>query len=806
MKSPLEYRVHLRNAFTCTVLTGALMVTAHRAAHAAPSRSPRASLAVGSTVQASGSPARGVLSGRVRDSTGVALPNALVTALGTDRFALTDGNGAFRMVSLAAGNRRLRVTRLGFAPREIDVHVVDAGVTNVTVTLNAVTIPLSQIVVTPGRFGISDDVTATRHSMSKRQIETLPQMGEDLLRSIHRLPGLSASDYSTSFRIRGGSTDQVLLSLDGLELLEPFHLKDFDAALSILDLEAVAGVTVMTGGFTPAFGNRLTGVVDVRSATPPPGRARSSVGVSVSNMRAMTQGVFGAGRGQWLATARRGYLDLILAMVQEDNPPSPRYHDVFAKVQYQLGDRHSIALHTLRASDGLTFSNDDNDGGGWLRSGYRNDNWWLTVHSRVLPKVSAMTLLAAGRLGWRRLGEDTALFSDRRNRDASVGDTRQLSTSRLKQDWTVELGPRGSATWGGELRHDEATYAYRSYDDYPAVHEDGRLVIATDSTRFALDRSGTSATAYASLRSRPLPRLTADVGVRYDHQTWTGEAQTVPRVSIAYDVARGATLRATWGRYGQAQRVHELQVYDGDSAFHPAETAEQRALGLEYRLTDAVSVRGELYDRRVRRPRPRFYNVDHDIEPFGELEDDRVRVAASSSRVRGAEIFLEQGDRPVVWSASYALSKGEDVVVGSAVPRPFDQRHTVHLTVAYAPTQAWRASAAWMYRSGWPFTPPTFAAERSGDGGLAIRRENEAYNTERLPPYHRLDVRATRTFTTSRGEISIFADLFNAYRRRNLQGYEYSVTGEGAETGLLVKRSREYYLPLIPSLGASWQF
>ena len=73
-----------------------------------------------------------------------------------------------------------------------------------------------------------------------------------------------------------------------------------------------------------------------------------------------------------------------------------------------------------------------------------------------------------------------------------------------------------------------------------------------------------------------------------------------------------------------------------------------------------------------------------------------------------------------------------------------------------------------------------------------------------LPDYHRLDLRATRRWEFRRSQLTAAVDLFNAYNRTNLIGYAYSPV----VSGTTVKTSREArdLLPLLPSVGVTWEF
>jgi hypothetical protein len=64
-------------------------------------------------------------------------------------------------------------------------------------------VKLAEVVVTPSRFGVADIATTAVAALTAEQLELLPQVGDDLFRSIARLPGLATDDISAQFWVRG---------------------------------------------------------------------------------------------------------------------------------------------------------------------------------------------------------------------------------------------------------------------------------------------------------------------------------------------------------------------------------------------------------------------------------------------------------------------------------------------------------------------------------------------------------------------------------------------------------------------------
>ena len=80
------------------------------------------------------------------------------------------------------------------------------------------TIEFEEITVMPSQFTIREG-TRSSLSLSKREVGFYPLIDNDIMRAAHIFPGVVSSDFSARFSVRGGEKDEILVRLDGMELL-----------------------------------------------------------------------------------------------------------------------------------------------------------------------------------------------------------------------------------------------------------------------------------------------------------------------------------------------------------------------------------------------------------------------------------------------------------------------------------------------------------------------------------------------------------------------------------------------------------
>jgi hypothetical protein len=744
------------------------------------------------------------LVGMVSDSIdGATIAGARVELFGTHFSTRSSEDGHFRLDAVPAGRYTVRISRLGYEPITIeDVPLGDRRDPALSVTMRRRSVALSEMIVTPGHFGLLQRSVAGSQSLSRETLETIPQLGEDIYRAVSRLPGVTADDFSAKFGVRGTTGDELYVSLDGLELVEPFHMKDVGGAFSIIDIQTLGSASLNTGGFSAEYGDRLGGVFTLTTSDARTDGVHGSVGVSAMNARATLQGGFANGKGGWVLSARPGYLDFALKFTEIGDSIKPRYYDMFGKVTYDLPRGGRIALHVLRAGDTFRYEKRDEPN---IHSGYGSSYAWMTWDQPFLgERLRMQSVVSGSAIAWQRHGEN---YTATGVQNVLIDDARSLERIGVRQDWTFDASHSVMFKWGVDAKRESASYDYLR--ELGIRKADGTLA-GNDSTSTGLTPRDDKLALYFAPRVQLLPSLTVEAGARLDRSSLTDESIVSPRLNVSWQPLDRTVVRAAWGGYTQSQSLFSLQAEDGVTSFGRAERSEQRTLGVEQTLRNGVDVRVEAYERRLTRARAKYANLGGDLWLFPELLWDRTLIDRTAGRDRGVEVQLARKDAGRTdWSVSYALASSMDEVGGVMVPRGIDERHAVHADWSMHPRNgSWRLSVGGLWHSGWPYTPIILTVDtvKNSPTAFAIytQRTPGALNSERLRSYHRIDMRWTKYFHTPAGPLSVFGEVYNLLGTENPRGFWRDATVKNRQ--VLLTTGEIHMWPRLPVAGFSWQF
>ena len=171
----------------------------------------------------------------------------------------------------------------GYVAERIGNIIVTAGRSQeVQVTLQPLPVVRDELDVMPSELFLLQEQPSAPLSLSRAEIANLPHLGGDIFRALPLLPGTTANDLTAQFHIHGGRRDEVVILLDGQELYDAHHLKDFDNGLSIVVAEGLSSVNLSTGAFPAKHGDRMSGVLDMTTSSPS-GPTRTLLGISLLN-------------------------------------------------------------------------------------------------------------------------------------------------------------------------------------------------------------------------------------------------------------------------------------------------------------------------------------------------------------------------------------------------------------------------------------------------------------------------------------------------------------------------------------------
>jgi outer membrane cobalamin receptor len=645
--------------------------------------------------------------------------------------------------------------------------------------------PLETMIVTGSRHRVPAGIEATSNTtLTAEEMAVTPALAGDAMRVTNRLPGMSSVGISAKPLVRGGVDDETLVLLDGVELLDPYHLADFQNIFSSIDDRTVNAIDVYTGGFPARYGNRMSGVMDI--ATVPESPGRTELGVSLFSAFANTRGTSADGKTSWLAAARRGNLELLVDWLDRSYG-SPKYDDVFARVGRRLNDRVTVHAGVHSARDNISLTDNDEDATSDIDTTYL----WTRLdvnHGEALTSATVFSYVTSDRDKSETNSEP----------DVSVGFldySQELRKYTLRSDFAYHTtGLR--MEFGGV-----AEYARSSYRS-EALVEHGPVAGVLGNPQTAVwdidvEPSGWSGGAYWSAEIAVGDRWALQPGVRWDFQDYYEgglDAFVSPRLGIRYALSDNATARLAVGRYYQPEGIHEMKAEDGVDHFYQPQRADHLIAAIEWDPNSRLELRGEAYFKRYQPTRTRFENVFNTFVLLPQIEPDRVALDSSRARVDGVDLQARMN-----FSATLSgLLRGsymnaDDRIDGEWIPRKWSQHYTLqsmltwqHASLAFSTALTWH--------SGWR----TAALPPAVPIGTTLPLTS-VVNKDLLPDYVSLDVSLQKSWQVGRTTVTLHADVTNALNHDNVAGIDY--VADETDTAILLTPDQEQLLPWIPSIG-----
>ena len=710
------------------------------------------------------------------NSTKAPLVGAEVRIVEIDTRQKTDENGTFVFRDIPAGTYTLITTVPDTEVLQRTPIVVKAAETLAPeIYIETTQYRLEGVEVT----GESAPKTVSKKSIQSQEITRLPGTAGDALRALPAIPGIGvANDFSGALYIRGGSDEDNLYYFDRVPVGYPYH---FGGLVSSLSSEIIDRIDVYAGGYGAEYGVDSQAVIDIYSQDSSPADLRGKFNLNLLFSEGLLQGRVGE-KGYWYAAGRRSYIDLFIGSLAFETgaiTAFPRFWDYQLKAGYDFNDKHQFFFNLFASGDRFALKLDGEDvdedfqGNTSFESGFEGGG--IHLRSFLTERLTSYLSLTRSKF----------LF------DVNFGPSLSLEIDApdyvLREDIIYELNAKHRLESGLILGFEpgQVSGTFTRIPDEGEVDYDIRFQEKVDVDEYV---RGYRAEAYLQDRYTLLPFLSVVFGLRFDYFNRVNQLSVQPRGSVLVELPNSSELQFAYGIYNQTPIPAQLSSSVGNPALKSSQ-ASHYILELKRQISQDTEIKMAAYYK--------------DLADLVTADEAAVYLNQGVGYAQGTEIFLRhrRGDRFFGWvSYAYALSKRRDSPDEPYRLYSFDQTHVATLAASYNLTPTWEIGAKWQYRTGNPYTPVENATirfdPRNGEPiYVPIYAET---NSDRLPPYHRLDLRVSKTFQFGNWKLGAFLELLNAYNRQNLLDYSYSEN--------YTKREDVNQLPFIPYLGITAEF
>ena len=280
--------------------------------------------------------------GTVSGPDGRALPYAQVVAVSLQPVvgAKTDEQGHYELLLPADSLLSLRVVYTGMTTIDTTLRF-PSGVTALPFTMKALSTVLGPVTISDEK---ARNTAFTSIAIERVDYSVGPQSGvESLLKT---LPDVSSNnEMSSQYSVRGGSFDENLVYINGVEIYRPMLVRSGQQeGTSIINPDLVTNIQFSPGGFDATYGDRMASVLDIAYGNSDSFRGRASA--SFLGAALSLQGSVGQ-RLRYSVGLRQHSNRYLFRSLDTKGNYTTSYSDLQALLSYRLSDRIDVHLLTL---------------------------------------------------------------------------------------------------------------------------------------------------------------------------------------------------------------------------------------------------------------------------------------------------------------------------------------------------------------------------------------------------------------------------------------------------------------------------
>ena len=740
--------------------------------------------------------AMGIIKGKVIDAESkVELVGAHLIIQENHVGTSTDVKGEFEIDNVPVGSYTILSRYIGYEQViKTDIIVRVERITYVNFELQASSIEISNEAVTAGYFSEVQTQPLSSIIFSSEEIRRAPGAAGDVSRIIFGLPSLAKiNDTKNSLIVRGGSPVENGFFINNIEIPSINHFPtqgSTEGPIGILNVDCIEDVNFLSGGFSSEYGDKLSSAMNIQFREGNRSTQDFEIEMSMQGFGGMLEGPLDSGRGSYLVSLRRSYLDILIDLMGE-KVGIPSYSDIQGIVKYDMSPQHKISFIDVFADDrqALTQKN--------------------ALESKINIYPDYQLVMNTGGINWQWIWGNNGFSNTSvahtytktlvdciQTRDEKV----LLNSTTLEQEYKLRnsnhwiLSSQSKLNFGFEVKYTTNDFN-QTFNTWANLYGDSTGSLVIDKNVHS-NQGG----VYTELEYDLGSRISLKPGLRLDWYQYSNDFKLSPRISATYRFNDITSITGVYGIYYQSiPWVITMQNTNFRNLKTPR--ADHYVISFNHLLTESSRLTIELYDKEysdfpMDPTQPGLFVFDQAVVENVFLNHTKLE-SSGKAQSYGLEVTVQKKMADGIYgliAGSYyrARYKGLDE---KWYDRVYDNKFNFAIEGGYKPNEKWEYSLRWLYAGGAPYTPFDEQASLTVHKGVFNVSQ---INASRLPDFHSLNLRVDRRFYFQSTTLTVYLSIWNAYGRRNIAAYTWNDVDN--------KITEELMWGTLPVFGIKYEF
>jgi hypothetical protein len=675
--------------------------------------------------------AQATLTGRVTDQKGHALPGANVFIQGSYDGANTDSTGGFQFTTTKKDTATLLVSYIGYEPFKKKVTLTQNA--PLAIRLIETANELNTVVITAGSFEASDEKRMTM--LKPMDIVTTAGANADITAAMNLLPGAQRVGEQTGLFVRGGSSEEAKVVIDGMIVQNPYFSSMPDVqSRGRFQPFMFKGTSFSTGGYSAQYGQALSSVLLLNTTDK---TQNEGLGLSLNLANAALSYDHATNKSSVSATGYYGNLKPLFTLVRQniDWTHVPEFAGTSLTYRLQPSKTGMFKFYGMYSDSrlGMNFYNPSVDAG---KTAFNQHNRNFFTTSTYTDSWSEGGWLLNSGLSYSYDTDATTYDVYDFGRSNERLQARAVLTRLLPGNNSILFGTEGSLV---TYRNSVAGTPYSLHDNYGALFVESQTYIGRN--------------------------LAVQVGLRGEYSSVISRVNFAPRLSMAYKTGLYSQVSLAYGQFYQTPDYRYLY----------------RNTGLKYERADHLILNYQIIkNKRTFRVETFYKNYAQLVREFTGQPGTPDRYDANPYRfpsgqtdnsgygyAKGFDVFWR--DQKTIkgldyWvTYSYVDSKRLFQQYTVAATPTFLSNHNISLiTKRYFEKISTNMGLTYTISSGRPYYNPA----------------NETFLADRTPMVNNLSFSASHITRIKKNLVVLYASIDNILNTHNVYTYQYTSDGK----------------------------